>query len=56
MKKFALKLESLGFVDVHTIETIVRDMLVRKEGVRPSTKGIWHTAYLVFAHKPQAQI
>jgi tRNA (adenine57-N1/adenine58-N1)-methyltransferase len=52
VKKFAMKLESLGFIDIHTIETIVRDMLVREEGVRPSTKGIWHTAYLVFARKP----
>lgn len=52
VKKFALKCESLGFIDIHTTETIVRDMMVRKEGVRPSTKGIWHTAYLVFARKP----
>lgn len=52
MKKFVLKAESLGFIDLHSTETIVRDMLVRKEGVRPSTKGIWHTAYLVFARKP----
>ncbi|EQD32669.1 hypothetical protein B1A_19380, partial [mine drainage metagenome] len=33
----------------------VRDMLVRKEGMRPSTKGLWHTAYLVFARKPEAK-
>jgi tRNA (adenine57-N1/adenine58-N1)-methyltransferase catalytic subunit len=52
MKKFVMKLESLGFTDTHSIETIVREMLVRKEGVRPTTKGIWHTAYLVFARKP----
>ncbi|MDE1768086.1 MAG: methyltransferase domain-containing protein [Candidatus Micrarchaeota archaeon] len=51
VSRFGSKLESLGFVDIYCIETIVRDMLVRKEGVRPSTKGIWHTAYLVFAHK-----
>lgn len=51
VKKFSEKLEKLGFTDIHTVETIVRDMLVRKEGVRPSTKGIWHTAYLTFARK-----
>src|SRR5271157_6355705 len=56
VKKFVLKAEKLGFTDIHTIETIVRDMLVRQEGVRPSTKGIWHTAYLVFARKPQPSI
>ncbi|MCL5100348.1 MAG: methyltransferase domain-containing protein [Candidatus Marsarchaeota archaeon] len=48
-KKFVLKLNSLGFNDVYTVENIVRDMLVREEGTRPSTKGIWHTAYLTFA-------
>ena len=52
LKRFAMKLESLGFIEIYAIEAIVRDMLARKEGVRPSTKGIWHTAYLVFAVKP----
>lgn len=56
VKRFVMKLESLGFTDIHTIETIVRDMLVRQEGVRPSTTGIWHTAYLVFAHKQNQDI
>jgi tRNA (adenine57-N1/adenine58-N1)-methyltransferase len=58
VKAFVLKLNSLGFVDVHTIEVIVRDYLVRKEsGVRPTNTGLWHTAYLVFARKeaPQTQ-
>jgi len=55
VKTFVAKLESLGFVDIYTIEVILRDMLVRKEGVRPSTKGIWHTAYLTFARKPSAK-
>lgn len=51
VKRYVEKLEKLGFIDIHTIETIVRDMLVRKEGTRPSTKGIWHTGYLTFSHK-----
>jgi len=51
VKKYAMKLESLGFVEVHTVEVIVRDLLVRKEGVRPTNTGLWHTAYLVFARK-----
>jgi len=55
VKTFVAKLESLGFVDIYTVEVILRDMLVRKEGVRPSTKGIWHTAYLTFARKPSAK-
>lgn len=49
--KFVSKAESLKFRNILTFETIVRDMLVRKEGMRPSTKGVWHTAYLVFAEK-----
>ena len=51
VKKFAEALENNGFEEINTFETIVRDMLVRKEGVRPSTKGVWHTGYLVFARK-----
>ena len=49
--KFAAKLEKSGFIDIRTYECILRDMLVRPEGMRPSTKGVWHTAYLVFAKK-----
>ncbi len=56
VKKFVMRLDALGFTDVYTVEVIVRDMLVRKEGVRPSTKGIWHTAYLVFARKTTARV
>ncbi|MEM0201194.1 MAG: methyltransferase domain-containing protein [Candidatus Micrarchaeaceae archaeon] len=50
--KYSKKLSSLGFEEPYVIECIVRDILVRKEGMRPSTKGIWHTAYLVFSRKP----
>lgn len=48
---FVSRLSSAGFYDVHAVEVIVRDMLVREEGTRPSTKGVWHTAYLAFARK-----
>ncbi len=54
-KRFAEKLSSLGFEESYTTETIVRDFLVRKEGMRPTNKGIWHTAYLVFARKSAPQ-
>jgi tRNA (adenine57-N1/adenine58-N1)-methyltransferase catalytic subunit len=49
LSTFAAKLHSLGFYDIYSIECIVRDILVRKEGVRPDTQGLWHTAYLIFA-------
>ncbi len=51
VKKFVSTLSKLKFSEPLTIETIVRDMLVREQGVRPSTKGVWHTGYLVFARK-----
>ncbi len=54
VSKFVARLEKLGFWDIHTVEVIVRDFMVRSEGTRPSTKGIWHTAYLVFAKKSQS--
>ena len=51
VKKFVGTLNKLKFTDTHTVEVIVRDILVRKEGMRPSNTGLWHTAYLVFARK-----
>lgn len=51
VKSFVGKLERFKFKNVIVLEAIVRDMLVRKEGTRPSTKGVWHTGYLVFAQK-----
>ncbi|MEM3255346.1 MAG: methyltransferase domain-containing protein [Candidatus Micrarchaeaceae archaeon] len=52
VSSFVKKCVRLKFSDIYTVETIVRDILSRKEGTRPSTKGIWHTAYLTFAMKP----
>ncbi|HUB92383.1 MAG TPA: methyltransferase domain-containing protein [Candidatus Saccharimonadales bacterium] len=51
VKAFVEKLNKTGFSDAHTVEVIVRDLLVRKEGVRPTNTGLWHTAYLTFARK-----
>lgn len=48
---FVKTLEKLKFTNILTLESIVRDILVREQGIRPSTKGVWHTAYLVFAKK-----
>ncbi len=49
--KFSKVLTKLNFQNMHVVECILRDILVREEGMRPTTKGIWHTAYLVFAIK-----
>ena len=51
VKAFVSMMEKLKFINILTMEVIVRDMLVRQEGVRPSTKGVWHTAYLTFGQK-----
>ena len=51
VKDFISELNKYKFRDILTLEVIARDMLIREEGTRPSTKGVWHTAYLVFAQK-----
>lgn len=51
VKSFVKSLEKNKFKNVFVIEAIVRDMLVREQGMRPSTKGVWHTGYLAFAQK-----
>ncbi len=51
VKEFIKALSRSKFRNINTMEAIVRDMLVREQGTRPSTKGVWHTAYLVFAQK-----
>jgi tRNA (adenine57-N1/adenine58-N1)-methyltransferase len=56
VKDFVNTLQKTGFSPVVTLETIERDILVREQGVRPSTKGVWHTGYLVFAQKPKLDV
>ena len=41
-----------GLADVETLETIQRRMDVDDRGSRPSTAGVGHTGYLLFARKP----
>jgi tRNA (adenine57-N1/adenine58-N1)-methyltransferase len=52
VKAFVKKLNMLKFIDIFIVEVNHREMLVREEGTRPVTKGLMHTAYLVFAIKP----
>ncbi|MFH1285515.1 MAG: methyltransferase domain-containing protein [Candidatus Micrarchaeota archaeon] len=51
VKKFVNECEKNKFTKIFTLECITREMLVREQGIRPDTKGLWHTAYLVFARK-----
>ena len=41
-----------GLVEVETFETIQREMDFSSRGSRPSTAGVGHTGYLVFARVP----
>ncbi len=52
VKTFVLKGEELGFVHERTIDVMPREWLVRPQGVRPVTKGLWHTLFLSFLRKP----
>ncbi|MFH1306674.1 MAG: methyltransferase domain-containing protein [Candidatus Micrarchaeota archaeon] len=56
LHEFVKACENEGFADYYAIEGIVREMLVRKAGVRPENVGIMHTAYLVFARKGERQL
>ncbi len=55
-KKFVKKLERYKFDKIYTLEVIMRDILIRDRGTRPSTKGVWHTAYLTFGEKTEQKI
>lgn len=52
VKKFVEALSKYSIAEPpHVVEVIVREMLVREAGMRPATKGLLHTAYLIFAQK-----
>lgn len=50
-EKLAEELKKTGFVKVHTIELLLRNIEAREGMSRPSTRMIAHTAYLMFARK-----
>ncbi len=41
-----------GFEQFRVVETIEREWLVRPQGCRPATMGLFHTAFLSFLRKP----
>ena len=43
--------KKLGFYDLEIIETLERGLEVRPQGVRPKTRMVGHSGYLVFARK-----
>ena len=53
VSRFVKECERVGFLEIFTIECIVREILVREQGFRPENVGLTHTAYLVFARKAE---
>jgi len=51
LKAFYEELKNLGFKEIFAIETFHREIMVRKEGTRPTTKEVVHTSYLCFGRK-----
>ena len=43
--------KKLGFYDIEIFETLERGLEVRPQGVRPKTRMVGHSGYLVFARK-----
>lgn len=43
--------KKLGFYDIEIIETLERGLEVRQNGVRPKTRMVGHSGYLMFARK-----
>lgn len=43
--------KKLGFYDIDIIETLERGLEVRTQGVRPKTRMVGHSGYLLFARK-----
>jgi tRNA (adenine57-N1/adenine58-N1)-methyltransferase len=50
-RKAHLALRHAGFKEVRTLETLEREIEFKKEGTRPRTRMLGHTAYLTFARK-----
>ncbi|ABR54591.1 tRNA methyltransferase complex GCD14 subunit [Methanococcus vannielii SB] len=48
-KKGVEALKEHGFLDIKTVECIVRDIEISEKGVRPSTRMIGHTGYITTA-------
>nr|AIF16338.1 tRNA methyltransferase complex GCD14 subunit (TRM61, GCD14) [uncultured marine thaumarchaeote KM3_73_F02] len=51
VEKLTLKLEESGFVQIESVEVMVRQIEARLGKTRPAMRMIGHTAYLTFARK-----
>jgi tRNA (adenine57-N1/adenine58-N1)-methyltransferase len=53
IEKTATELKKSGYIDIESIELLIRTMEAREGMTRPSMRMIGHTTYLVFARKVQ---
>ena len=51
VKRMRNEMDRIGFVDIRTVELLMRELLVREAGTRPKEMGITHTGYLTFGRK-----
>lgn len=56
IEKTATELKKKGYVDIESIELLIRNMEAREGMTRPSMRMIGHTTYLVFARKVQRKV
>ncbi len=56
MKTFYLECLNNGFRNMFAMESIKREWIVREKGVRPHSKELVHTAFIVFGTKHQELI
>ena len=53
-KKSVEALKEHGFIDIRTVECLVRDIEISEKGARPSPRMIGHTGYMIIARvKPE---
>jgi len=51
MERMVRALRDAGFVEVRSMELLLREMVVGERGTRPSFDALGHTGYLTFARK-----
>lgn len=56
IEKTVLAMRKKGFIDIHVYETLMREYEVREGAVRPHTRMIGHTGFVVFGRKIEEQL
>ncbi|MEM4717226.1 MAG: tRNA (adenine-N1)-methyltransferase [Desulfurococcaceae archaeon] len=51
VEKTIIALLGMPFIDIHVYETILREYMINPGAIRPRTRMIGHTGYIVFARK-----